>query len=176
MSHRSRLALSLLVALVATTCFADAPPPAPIAVPPGHRLLCELHASGVQVYKAVAGKGGRPEWALDGPLATLTDDKGFAAYHYDGPSWEAADGSKVVRDRAEPVKSAPAPDAARDIPWLLVKVQPAVGDPAGRLTPAVYVQRLDTAGGRAPDAPPPRLGTRVGVPYTATYRFFAAAG
>ena len=32
--------------------------PQDIAVPPGHKLLFKLQAKGVQIYKAVEGKGG----------------------------------------------------------------------------------------------------------------------
>ena len=47
------------------------------------------------------------------------------------------------------------------------------GEAPGRLAPAVYVQRTNTHGGRPPAVPPIRVGTKVGVPYTATYRFYA---
>ena len=153
-----------------------APPavPAGIATPPGCRLLCELHATGVQVYRSATNDTGLG-WVLDAPLATLTDADGAAAYHYDGPTWEGVDGSRVVVDRTVPVKSVPAADPGRDIPWLLVKVR-RDGEAPGRLAPAAYVQRLDTAGGKPPAIPPSRVGTKVGVPYTATYRFYAADG
>ena len=113
---------------------------------------------------------------LKGPLASLTDAAGRPfGRHYDGPTWEAVDGSTVVRDPSTTVRSTPAPDATADVPWLLVKVAPGAG-PAGTLTPAGYVQRLGTAGGQPPARPPVRLGTLVGVPYTATYRFFTTGG
>ena len=45
------------------------------------------------------------------PLADLTDEKGGkAGYHYEGPAWEA-DGSKVVRDTSEDVKTIPGRDS-----------------------------------------------------------------
>ena len=123
------------------------------------------------IYKSVAEAGGPPHWVLEAPLARLTGDKVSLA-HYAGPSWEAADGSKVAHDPAVPVVSAPAPDPA-DIPWLLVAV---TADPApGLLAPVAYVQRLATHGGTAPAAPPVRPDTLVGVPYTATYAFLARA-
>lgn len=174
MTRRLPSALSLLPILLTATALADPPPPA-VAVPPGHRLLFDLHATGVQVYRSAANDTGLA-WVLDGPLATLTDDRGaVVAYHYDGPTWEGVDGSRVVADKAVPVKSAPSADPGRDIPSLLVKVRQD-GRAPGRLATAVYVQRLDTTGGKPPANPPIRLGTKVGVPYTATYRFYAAAG
>jgi hypothetical protein len=149
--------------------------PKEIAVPTGHKLLFKLEAKGVQVYKAVEGKAGKLEWALEAPLADLFDGKGGkAGWHYDGPSWEATDGSKVVRDKVAAVKSAPAPNPKDDIPWLLVKVRAADGT-AGRLSPVLYVQRLRTAGGKAPAQGPKLAGTKVGVVYKAVYYFYAKA-
>jgi hypothetical protein len=149
--------------------------PKEIAVPTGHKLLFKLEAKGVQVYKAVEGKAGKLEWALEAPLADLFDGGGGkAGWHYDGPSWEATDGSKVVRDKAAEVKSAPAPSPKDDVPWLLVKVRAAEGT-AGRFSPAVYVQRLQTAGGKAPTQGPKRFGTKVGVAYKAVYYFYGKA-
>jgi hypothetical protein len=149
--------------------------PRALAVPPGHQLLFKLEARGVQIYQAVAGQGDRLEWALQAPLATLFREKGRkAGWHYDGPSWEAADGSKVVRDEAEEVKSSPAPRPGHNIPWLLLKVKAAEGK-HGTLSPAVYVQRLQTEGGKAPVELPKRVGTRVGVEYRAVYYFYGRA-
>ncbi len=73
--------------------------PKEIAVPPGHKLLMKVEGKGVQIYKAVEGKSGASEWVLEAPLADLFDSKGGkAGWHYDNPpSWEAADGSMVVR-------------------------------------------------------------------------------
>ena len=72
--------------------------PKEIAVPPGHKLLFKVEAKGVQIYKAVEGKGGALEWVLEAPLADLFEEKGGkAGWHYEGPSWEAADGSKALR-------------------------------------------------------------------------------
>jgi Protein of unknown function (DUF3455) len=147
--------------------------PKEIAVPPGHRLLLKAEAKGVQIYKAVEGKSGQPEWALEAPLADLVDAQGRkAGWHYDGPSWEAVDGSKLVRDQAAEVKSAPAPKPAQDIPWLLMPVK-AEGGKGGTLGPVVYIQRLQTQGGKAPAERPKRVGTRIGVAYKAVYYFYA---
>jgi hypothetical protein len=149
--------------------------PKDIAVPPGHDLLFKVEAKGVQIYKAVEGKGGAFEWALEAPLADLFEEKGKkAGWHYEGPSWEAVDGSKVVRDKTEDVKSAPAPRPKQDIPWLLLKVKAAEGK-EGKWSPAVYIQRLRTEGGKAPAELPKRVGTKVGVEYKAVYYFYGQA-
>src|SRR5262245_58633439 len=96
--------------------------PKEIEVPPGHKLLFKFEAKGVQIYKAVADKAGKPEWVPDAPLADLFDGKAKAGCHYDNPpSWEAADGSKVVK--TGDAKPAKAPNDKTDIPWLLVQVK-----------------------------------------------------
>ena len=107
--------------------------PKEIAVPPGHKLLFKVEGKGVQIYKAVECKSGTPEWVLEAPLADLFECKGGnAGCHYDNPpSWEAADGSKVVK--SGDAKSAPAPNPKEDIPWLLVKVKAEEGK-AGTFT------------------------------------------
>jgi hypothetical protein len=148
--------------------------PKEIAVPPGHKLLAKVEAKGVQIYKAVEAKPGQLGWAFEAPLADLGDGKGAkAGYHYEGPSWEAADGSKVVWDKAEKVKQVPAPDPGKDIPWLIIKVK-AEGK-AGDFSPAVFVQRLRTAGGTPPGDAPKRAGTKIGVAYRAVYYFYSKA-
>jgi hypothetical protein len=146
--------------------------PKEIAIPPGYKLLFRVEAKGVQIYKAVEAKSGKLEWVLEAPLADLLKEKGGkAGWHYDGPSWEAADGSKVVRDKTEEVKSAQAPNPKESIPWLLVMVKGEEGK-NGTFSPAVYIQRLQTRGGKAPTEFPKRVGTKVGVAYKAVYYFY----
>ncbi len=111
---------------------------------------------------------------LEAPLADLFECKGGKAgcHHGNPPSWEAADGSKVVK--SGDAKSAPAPNPKEDIPWLLVKVKAEEGK-AGTFSPAVYIQRLQTEGGKAPAELPKRVGTKVGVAYKAVYYFYGKA-
>jgi len=149
--------------------------PKEIAVPEGQKLLFKLEARGVQIYKSTQGKSGSIFWILDGPLADLTDEKGArAGFHYDGPSWEASDGSKLIRDKFEQVKSSPPPKPDDDIPWLLVKVKADEGK-VGKLSSTTFIQRLETKGGKAPAEIPKRIGTKIGVPYTAVYYFYGKA-
>jgi len=160
--------------LLAALPAAAAPAPA-LPSPADARLLFTAEGTGVQIYRS-AGTGGALHWELEGPLARLTGPRlggqDLTIYHYAGPSWEAADGSKIARDPAVPVVSAPPADPA-DIPALLVTV--AADPAAGILDHVAYVERLATHGGAAPATPPARSGTRIGVPYTATYAFFAKA-
>jgi hypothetical protein len=146
--------------------------PTEIAVPSGYKLFLKVEAKGVQIYKAVEGKSGAPEWVLEAPLADLFDDKGKkVGCHYDGPAWEMSDGSKVIRDKAVEVKSAPAPNHKEDTAWLLVKVKgEEVKD--GMCSSAVYIQRLQTVGGKAPVSLPKHVGTKVGMAYKAVYYFY----
>jgi hypothetical protein len=126
----------------------------------------------VQIYKSVEGKDGRLEWIPEAPLADLFNSEGKkVGTHYEGPSWEAMDGSKVIRDKEQAVKMAAAPNANADIPWLLIKVQ-ALGDKEGMFSKVAYIQRVNTAGGKAPIEAPMRLGTKVGVEYRATYHCY----
>jgi hypothetical protein len=45
----------------------------------------------------------------------------------------------------------------------------------GKLSPAVYIQRLQTEGEKAPAELPKRVGTKVGVEYKAAYFFYGPA-
>ena len=170
--------LVMLIALPVRAAGEDPPAvPKEIAVPAGHVQVLMLHAKGVQIYKSVAGKDGKLKWELEAPLADLTDDKGARVGHHFGEpalgvsAWEANDGSRLVRDKAEDVKSAPAKKPETDIPWLLVRVKSDDGSP-GAFAKVVYVQRIQTEGGKAPANTPKRADTRIGVSYTATYVFY----
>jgi Protein of unknown function (DUF3455) len=89
--------------------------------------------------------------------------------HYEGPTWESADGSKVVGELQE---RAPAP-AAGAIPWLLLKAKTHEG--AGAFASVTYIQRVETAGGAAPasgcDAS--QAGKESAIDYQAQYYFYA---
>ena len=168
------LAAAMALVLMAAGRPAIAADPVPAELrPPGSTLLFTAEASGVQIYQSVAEGGGPAKWVLEAPLARLTDAQGaLVVYHYAGPSWEAPDGSKIVRDKDTAVKAVPAPDAA-DIPWLLIKV--AADPAAGVFSKVGFVQRIATHGGVAPATPPVRAGTKIGVAYTATYAFYVPA-
>jgi len=149
--------------------------PSELKMPPGYKLVGRMEAKGVQIYKSVEGKDGKLEWTLEVPLADLFSSDGKrAGSHYEGPSWEASDGSKVTRDKEQPVKMAAAPNSQEDIPWLLVKVQ-AEGDREGAFSRVLYIHRVNTRGGKAPAEAPVRLGTKLGVEYRATYYFYGRA-
>jgi hypothetical protein len=146
--------------------------PKAVQVPAGHKLPLRAEAKGVQIYRAVKGKEGKLSWELEAPLADLSDRDGKRlGRHYEGPAWEASDGSKVVRDTSQPVKTAAAAQPRKDIPWLLVRVKPADAR-KGTFAGVVYIQRVETRGGKPPADAPRRAGTKVGVPYQAVYLFY----
>jgi hypothetical protein len=90
--------------------------------------------------------------------------------HYTGPTWEAADGSKVV---GEVVAKHDAPDASA-IPWLLLRAKSTSGN--GIFSVVTFVQRVQTIGGAPPanGCDSSQSGKESRVPYAAVYRFYKA--
>ena len=107
------------------------------------------------------------------PDAKLYDSSGTqVGTHGAGPSWTWRDGS-VANGAKVAELNAPVADA---ISWLLLRVTSTTG--AGLLSDATYVQRLNTAGGKAPasgcDATTVGTDTRSG--YSADYYFYSGGG
>ena len=130
-----------------------------------------LRGTGVQIYVCADSAAG-VAWKLKAPEATLQDAAGhLVAHHFAGPSWQAADGSKVV---GAVLSASPAP-AAGSIPWLIVRATETTG--AGIFAHVAYVLRTQTAGGAAPatgcDAG--HVGAETRVAYSASYIFFTPA-
>jgi hypothetical protein len=168
----------LIVALWALRASAaEAPPeavPQALAAPPDQVLRISARGVGVQIYECAADKENpaRYSWTLKAPEAELRDFAGKKlGKHYGGPTWEATDGSTVV---GEVVAREPGPDIAA-IPWLLLRAKSNSGD--GAFSAIQSVQRLHTAGGKAPDSgcDQTRSGKETRVPYTADYYFYTAA-
>jgi hypothetical protein len=148
------------------------PVPESLAPPAGLKRLVELNAEGVQIYRCGLPKDatGAPTtvWNFEAPRATLTDQQGRpAGRHYAGPTWEAADGSKITGKIAARA-AAPDPQA---IAWLLLKTESA--GVAGRFDPVRAVQRVATSGGSAPAGACGQVGEVLEVPYRAVYVFWA---
>jgi hypothetical protein len=98
----------------------------------------------------------------------LTDADGrIRASHGAGPSWTAADGSRVV---GRAITTIPSPRAGA-IPWLVLQADAPVGP--GTLDGVSYVLRTDTIGGLPPGVgcDVDHEGAVVAVPYEATYSF-----
>ena len=155
-----------------------APPadlPAAIAAPMGATLKLHDHAIGFQIYACTASGGGADgaaityAWVFKAPDALLYDETFTpVGMHGAGPSWTSSDGSSIT---ASVLAQADAP-VADAIPWLLLKELSTSG--SGEFSDVGIVQRLNTAGGRAPaggcDATTADTVNR--VPYSADYYFY----
>ena len=169
----TRHALLTGVALLSAACASTE-----LAVPDALRpaateaLGTTVGARGVQIYECRARKdGGGYEWAFVAPEADLLDAQGRAiGRHGAGPSWQSADGSRVVGT----VKARADAPASVAIPWLLLSTKSS--GPAGAFSNVTSIQRVNTVGGVAPAAPctAQLAGTPARVPYTADYRLFTA--
>jgi hypothetical protein len=152
--------------------------PAVLSVPAGATLKVHDRGIGMQVYTCTAS--GAPDggvdggstsygWVLKAPDAMLYDAT-FAQVgtHGAGPNWTSSDGS-VVNGSKVSQADAPAADA---VPWLLLKGTSTSG--SGVFSDITFVQRLQTAGGKAPatgcDAT--TVGAESRVSYAADYYFF----
>ena len=144
--------------------------PAVVRVPPGEVQKMSTVGSGEITYECREKKdmAGQHEWAFVGPVATLygTDRKAVGKY-YAGPTWEAADGSRISGKQV-----AVAPANPGNIPLQLVKADAAMG--AGAMAGVSYIQRLNTKGGVAPMTPcdATSKGKRQQVAYEADYVFY----
>ena len=149
--------------------------PDTIKVPMGNRVALETVGTGDITYECrdKAGAPGMTEWVFVGPNAILSDRAGKQVGKYYGPpaTWEATDGSKLTATQL-----AVAPAGAGNLPYQLVKANPAMG--AGALTGVTYIQRVALKGGVAPaDKPCTAMtkGQKTTVKYQADYIFWKAA-
>jgi len=153
--------LLALLPIVHGAAGAAEPVPDSLAPPAGLKRLAYLNATGVQIYRCGPPKNpdGAPAavWNFEAPRATLTDPHGGPVKHYAGPTWEAADGSKIT---GKVVAHADATEAGA-IAWLLLKTESAGA-----------VQRLFTSGGSAPAGACTQVGQTLEVPYRAVYVFW----
>jgi hypothetical protein len=170
--HKVEMAGAVL--LVAMCCALSWPAgaqeiPAQLRAPAGEELLLRVHAKGDQIY-VCKGDAGKFAWTLKAPDAQLFDKDGkLFGKHFAGPSWEASDGSRVT---GKATANVPSPDA-NSIPWLLVNVVTHEG--SGALSRVTSIQRINTKGGKAPEAgcDAAHSGQEVRSAYTADYLFYA---
>jgi hypothetical protein len=162
--------LLVFLPIVHGAAAAAEPVPDSLAPPAGLKRLAELNATGVQIYRCGPPKNadGAPAavWNFEAPRATLTDPHGGPVKHYAGPTWEAADGSKIT---GKVVARADATEPGA-IAWLLLKTESA--GVAGRFDQVRAVQRLFTSGGSAPAGACTQIGQTLEVPYRAVYVFW----
>lgn len=166
------LAATLLVGCVHDRAQPPSDVPPSLQAPAGQKLTRMLHGTGVQIYQCTASSQNPPRygWVFQAPAADLSDRSGKdIGRHYDGPTWEAYDGSKVV---GEVVAHVDAPDA-KAIPWLLLRAKSNSGK--GIFAKVLSVQRLHTIGGLAPSSgcDAAHAGQRTRVAYSADYYFYS---
>ena len=136
-----------------------------LQVPEGNEVAFRVYASGVQVYW-----WNGTSWGFVGPIATLYADSGMrgkVGLHYGGPTWKSNSGSLVIGKN--PIRCTPADDS---IPWLRLEADETDG--AGIFEGVTYIQRINTAGGKAPTEPGTFDGEQVSVPYATEYYFYRA--
>ncbi len=146
--------------------------PEPVRVPAGAKQTMATTGVGEITYECreKANMAGAHEWVFVAPVATLYGaDRKRVGKYYAGPTWEAADGSKVTGKQV-----AVAPAMAGSIPLQLVKAEPAMG--MGAMQGVSYIQRLNTKGGVAPAAAcdAATKGKRQQVAYEADYVFYGS--
>lgn len=145
--------------------------PEVIQAPASDSFSFAVTAKGVQIYVCQPKKEdpAQFEWVFKAPEADLFDGDGKKiGKHYAGPTWESADQSKVVGE----LKAKTDSRETGAIPWLLLGVRKHEGD--GIFSKVSSIQRVDTAGGKAPagGADASSAGQEIRVPYTATYYFY----
>ncbi|KAF2407103.1 Protein of unknown function [Pseudomonas antarctica] len=168
-------ALFCLTALLAAapTVFAQTGLPDSIKVPDGHKVALETTGVGEITYECrdKANAAGQTEWTFVGPKAVLSDRSGKAVGTYFGPpaTWQANDGSKVTGTQL-----AVAPSSTGNLPYQLVKANPAEGK--GAMSGVSYIQRVALKGGVAPSTActTANKGKQEVVKYQADYIFWAA--
>ena len=144
-------------------------PPA-LNPPLDEKLVLQAHAKGDQVYVCGQDANDRFAWVLQAPDATLFDSSGNpAGKHFAGPTWQLSDGSAV---KARVTATFPSPNAD-SIPWLLLAATEHHG--SGALQHVTSIQRLHTAGGKAPDSgcDAAHAGSTTRSRYAADYYFYA---
>ncbi|QQZ34126.1 DUF3455 domain-containing protein [Pseudomonas sp. SK2] len=165
--------LAICLALGVTPVHAQSGIPAAVKVPDGHKVMLETVGVGEITYECrdKANAPGQTEWFFIGPKAVLNDRAGKPVGDYFGPpaTWQAKDGSKVTGTQL-----AIAPAAKGDLPYQLVKANPADG--AGAMQGVSYIQRLATRGGVAPavSCTEQNKGAQQIVKYQADYVFWSA--
>ncbi|KJZ55794.1 DUF3455 domain-containing protein [Pseudomonas marginalis] len=168
-------ALFCLTALLAAApaAYAQTGLPDSIKVPDGHKVALETTGVGEITYECrdKANAAGQTEWTFVGPKAVLNDRSGKQVGTYFGPpaTWQAKDGSTVTGTQL-----AVAPSGAGNLPYQLVKANPAEGK--GAMSGVSYIQRVALEGGVAPNSActAANKGKQEMVKYKADYIFWAA--
>ncbi|MEX2263945.1 MAG: DUF3455 domain-containing protein [Bryobacteraceae bacterium] len=171
--------------------------PSAIQVPAGNTAFLKGYAEGTQNYICIASTSGY-SWRFIGPQATLFltfkwfngEIRQQITTHYlsANPSeggthraaWQSSLDTSTVWAKAIASSTDPAFVAPGAIPWLLLQAVGSRKGPTGGaiLTPATFLQRVDTTGGVMPStgcSEARNVGDTVFVPYTANYVFYKAS-
>lgn len=165
--------LCLVTLFAAPVVLAQTTVPDSIKVPDGHKVALETTGVGEITYECrdKANAAGQVEWAFVGPKAVLNDRSGKQVGTYFGPpaTWQAKDGSKITG-----IQLAVAPSSPGNLPYQLVKANPAEGK--GAMSGVSYIQRVALKGGVAPssECTAANKGKQEVVKYQADYIFWAA--
>ena len=156
---------------MASSMFMQDSLPDAVKVPAGHKVAMETVGVGEITYECrdKANAPGMTEWVFVGPNAALNNRSGKQVGKYYGPpaTWESMDGSKLTATQL-----AVAPAGTGNIPYQLVKANPAMG--AGAMTGVTHIQRVAIKGGVAPASlcSPASKGAKEIVKYQADYIFW----
>jgi hypothetical protein len=163
--------VACLFGLSACSAVAQTIPPSTSQVPYDLRLILKTLAKGSQIYVCQAKADNSYEWTLKGPEAVLFDERGKElGKHYNGPTWESDDGSKVM-GQVKIKADAPKADA---IPWLVLEARSHEGN--GVFSQVNWIARMNTVGGQPPAGGCDRdhENREVSVSYTSDYYFYGA--
>jgi hypothetical protein len=158
----------LLWVLLQTTVNAQESIPEQINVPAGNNTVLTAHAQGDQVYQCSLNEG-EYSWKLQAPDADLLDTQGqLIGRHYEGPTWEYKDGSRLVGRVINKIDIEP----GSAISWLLVEVIAHKGK--GVFADVSFINRINTHGGLPPleGCDSNHLGGEKRVAYMADYVFY----
>lgn len=163
------------------------PVPETIAVTAGYKPFLIGHAIGTQNYICAPAAGGGVKWLFIGPQATVFDREGqqiLTHYQSENPleadvidaTWQDSRDTSAVWARKIRGSVDPAFVDPGAIEWLLLgKTADRIGPDGGdRVTSAVFIQRVNTVGGKAPatGCGESMINTRKLVPYEADYIFY----
>ncbi|MGF6724619.1 hypothetical protein P3T43_003988 [Paraburkholderia sp. GAS41] len=164
----TRLALALACSVAAVgSALAQSAVPAALTPADATHVVATLKAGGTQIYLCKRDANNALSWVFKAPSAELYDASGeLIVTHSAGPTWAAADGSKIT---GAVLQQAPSADQPGSIPLLLLRATNGAGP--GLLATVRYVQRLDTHGGAAPSGSCTQEGQEGRSPYIAVYRF-----
>lgn len=164
---------TLTLACLTPAAFAQTDLPDSVRVPAGNKVSMETTGVGEITYecKVNAANANKLEWTFVGPKAVLNDRSGKAVGSYYGPpaTWESKDGSKLTGTQV-----AVAPSSAGNLPYQLVKANPAEGK--GAMSGVTYIQRTALKGGVAPGSAcgESNKGAKEVVKYQADYIFWSS--